>query len=148
MADTRVQVAVEDWVRREWMAGEYGQRFARERVSLRSGGVFDFDAVSTDGKIVANISTSGARTARGKHAVGKMLKVRSDIYFLLLAHGERKLMLLTEEDMFKRWSKELENGRVPDAITFVHVRIPRELDEQLKAARSRASREVSPAGAS
>jgi len=38
----------------------------------RSGGVFDFDAVSDDGKIVASISTSGSKTATGKYAVGKM----------------------------------------------------------------------------
>ena len=46
MADTRVQLEVEDWVRRNWMPEQYGIRFSRERLRLRSGGVFDFDAVS------------------------------------------------------------------------------------------------------
>ena len=146
MADTRVQIAVEDWVRREWMPREHGQRFHRERVALSCGGVFDFDAVSDDGSIVANISTSGAKTASGNHAVGKMLKVRSDIYFLLLAHGERKLMVLTEEDMYAQWRKEVENGRVPGMVEFVHVPIPDELGERLKMSRRRASHEVSPTG--
>lgn len=147
MADTRVQLDVEDWVRREWMTEQYGRRFARERVSLRPGGVFDFDAVSDDGNVVANISTSGSKTASGKHAVGKMLKVRSDVYFLLLANADRTLMLLTEQDMYDQWLKERENGRVPDAIEFVHVEIPDELDARLRASRSRASREVSPTAA-
>lgn len=88
MADTRVQLEVEDWVRREWMPRQFGQRFSRERVSLSPGGVFDFDAVGEDGRVVATISTSGAKTSGGKNAVGKMLKVRSDIYFLLLAKAE------------------------------------------------------------
>ena len=142
MADTRVQVMVEDWVRREWMPERYGQRFSRERVDLSSGGVFDFDAVSTDGTIVANISTSGSKTVRGKHGTGKMLKVRSDIFFLLLAKAHRKLVLLTESDMCERWLSEVENGRVPDSIEFVHVEIPDDLDLKLKASREAASREV------
>ena len=81
MADTRVQLEVEDWVRREWMPHKLGQQFSRERVRLSSGGVCDFDAVSSDRRIVAAISTSGAVTAGGKHAVGKLLKIRSDCFF-------------------------------------------------------------------
>ena len=144
MADTRIALMVEDWVRREWMPTEYGQRFSRERVPLTSGGVFDFDAVSADDRIVANISTSGSRTASGKHAVGKMLKVRSDVYFLLLAKAERRLVLLTERDMYEQWMKEVENGRVPSGIEFAHVEIPSELDSKLRVSRLRASQEVSP----
>ena len=145
MADTRVQVDVEDWVRREWMPGRYGQRFSPERAALTSGGVFDFDAVSADGAIVANISTSGLRTAGGKHGTGKVLKVRSDVFFLLLAEAPRKLMLLTETDMYENWLSEAESRRVPDSIEFVHVEIPHDLDLQLKSSRARASREVTPA---
>jgi hypothetical protein len=80
MADTRVQLEVEDWVRRNWMAAQFGTKFSRERLPLRSGGVFDFDAVSDDHSIVATISTSGAKTSGGKHAVGKILKLRSDSF--------------------------------------------------------------------
>lgn len=142
MADTRVQVMIEDWVRREWMPQRYGQPFSRGQVELTSGGVFDFDAVSADGAIVANISTSGLKTARGKHGSGKVLKVRSDIFFLLLARAPRKLMLLTESDMHDRWISEAESGRVPASIKFAHVQIPRALDLKLRASREVASREV------
>ena len=76
---------VEDRVRREWMPERYGQRFSRERVELNAGGVFDFDAVSADATIVASISTIGLRTAGGSPGSGKVQKVRSDIFFLLLA---------------------------------------------------------------
>lgn len=78
MADTRIQIEVEDWVRLNWMPQQFGQKFCRERLPLSSGGVFDFDAVSEDRKIVATISTSGAKTVTGKHAVGKLLKIRSE----------------------------------------------------------------------
>ncbi len=51
MADTRIQIQVEDWIRRNWMPKKFGQKFHRERLQLSSGGVFDFDAVSADNKI-------------------------------------------------------------------------------------------------
>src|SRR6266404_9696240 len=74
MAHTGVQLEVEDWVRREWLPQEFGQRFSRERLKLTPGGFFDFDAVSADEKIVASISTSAARTATGNHERHASLK--------------------------------------------------------------------------
>jgi len=53
LADSRIQLEVEDWVRRNWMPTQYGTKFSRERLRLRSGGLFDFDAVSEDHFIVA-----------------------------------------------------------------------------------------------
>jgi hypothetical protein len=145
MADTRVQLEVEDWIRKYWMPEEYGQTFHRERVRLSSGGVFDFDAVSADEKTVATISTSGAKTASGKNAVGKVLKVRSDVFFLLLAEAERRVCVLTEQDMYDYWLREREAGRVPGTVEFVCAEISAQLRERLSVSRRRASREVSPA---
>ena len=144
MADTRVQLEVEDWVRREWMAQRFGQQFFRERVKLSPGGVCDFDAVSADRKIVAAISTSGALTAGGKQGVGKMLKIRSDMYFLLLAAADRRLVVLTESDMHERCVKEATIGRVPSSIEFVCAKIPVELEARLRVSRGAASDEVFP----
>ncbi|MYN67191.1 MAG: hypothetical protein F4X11_19520 [Acidobacteria bacterium] len=146
MADTSAQLTVEDWVRREWMRAQYGQPCSRERVRLTPGGVFDFDAVSADHRIVAVISTSGYKTATGRSGSGKMHKIRSDIYFLLLTEVERKLVLLTEQDMYAQWEKEVEKGRVPDSVEFVRVEIPEDLNRQLRDSRRAASREVTPEG--
>jgi len=63
MADTRIQIEVEDWVRRNWMPTHFGKKFFREHLKIRSGGVFDFDAVSDDASIVGTISTSGSKTS-------------------------------------------------------------------------------------
>lgn len=142
MADTRVQLEVEDWVRREWMPPRFGQQFFRERVRLSSGGVCDLDAVSSDRKVVAAISTSGAFTARGKLAVGKMLKIRSDMYFLLLADAERRIVVLTEKDMYDQCLKEAAGGRVPSSIEFVRADIPEQLRARLRVSRSTASDEL------
>jgi hypothetical protein len=147
MAATNVQLEVEDWVRRNWMPENFGQQFHRDRVKLSCGGVFDFDAVSADGRITASISTSGGKTARGKFGVGKLLKIRSDMYFLLLADADRRVVVLTEPDMLAVCEAEKRNGRVPASIEFVLAHIPNELRNRLNAARQKASEEVSPARA-
>ncbi|MGD0266866.1 MAG: hypothetical protein ABSD47_18215 [Candidatus Methylomirabilota bacterium] len=125
------------------MPEHFGSKFHRERLPLRSGGVFDFDAVSEDGDIVATISTSGSKTAAGKHAVGKLLKLRSDMLFLLLVEAKRKVVVLTEKDMLEQCEKERKGGRVPQEIEFVCATIPNELRLRLAKAKSQASAEVS-----
>lgn len=144
MAETRCQLECEDWVRLNWLPNRFGQAFHRERLRLTSGGVFDFAAVSADLTVAITISTSGATTAGGKSAVGKMMKLRSDMYFLLLADRPQSFVVLTEYDMYERCLKEKEAGRVPAQIEFLHVELPPELNEKLREARRRASVEVSP----
>lgn len=141
MADTRVQIEVEDWVRQEWMPTKYGMNFYRERVKIRSGGVFDFDAVSGDKRIVATVSTSGAKTSGGKHAVGKILKIRSDMLFLTMVDATQRLVVLTERDMYEQCLKEKAGGRVPPEIEFTFAALPPELNTRLVAARLKASTE-------
>jgi hypothetical protein len=141
MADTRVQLEVEDWVRRNWMPTQYGIKFSRERLKLRSGGVFDFDAVSDDHSIVATISTSGSKTSSGKHAVGKILKLRSDMLFLTMVEAKRRIVVLTEQDMCDQCQKEVAGGRVPPEIEFVTAIIPGELRAKLIKARAASASE-------
>lgn len=123
------------------MASHFGIKFSRERMSLRSGGVFDFDAVSEDHSIVATISTSGSRTSAGKYAVGKMLKLRSDMLFLTMVAAKRRVIVLTERDMCDQCEHEATGGRVPPEIEFACATIPDELRTRLIAARRRASEE-------
>jgi hypothetical protein len=123
------------------MASHFGTPFSRERLPLRSGGVFDFDAVSDDPSIIATISTSGAKTAGGKNAVGKLLKLRSDMLFLTMVKAERWLVVLTERDMYDQCAKEVAGGRVPSEIEFVCADLPGDLRARLVAARMRASSE-------
>jgi hypothetical protein len=141
VADTRIQIEVEDWVRRNWMASHFGMKFSRERLPLRSGGVFDFDAVSEDRSVVATISTSGAKTSGGKHAIGKILKLRSDILFLTMVQATRRLIILTERDICDQCEKEAAGGRVPPEIEFACAIIPDDLRVRLVAARRKASGE-------
>jgi hypothetical protein len=128
------------------MPAEFGQPFFRERVRLRSGGVFDADAVSADQLIVATISTSSATTSSGKNAVGKLMKLRSDMLFLLLAAPTRALMILPEKDMYDAMQKERAVGRVPPEIEFYCAPLPPELAQRLRTAKLASAAEVSPKG--
>jgi hypothetical protein len=145
MADTRVQLEVEDWVRVNWMANHFGQKFHRSRLRLSAGGVFDFDAVSADQLIAASISTSAAKTSAGKLAVGKLMKLRSDMLFLLMAEPpSKRIIILTDKSMFTTCLKERESGRTPKGIDFLLAEIPDELEQRLVQARIVASKEVTP----
>jgi hypothetical protein len=148
VADTRVQREVESWIRQNWLPREYGQVFHSRELRLTGGGVFDFDAVSEDGKIAVTISTSGAQTASGKRGSGKLQKIRADALFLMMAEVARRVLLFTEADMYELCKKERQNGRLPASIEFALVAdLPAELRERLSEARKVASREVSPGDA-
>jgi hypothetical protein len=145
MADTRVQLEVEDWVREKWMKDHFRDEFHRTRIKLTSGGVFDFDAVNRDKSIAASISTSVGKTSSGKHPSGKLMKLRSDMLFLLMAENlTRRFVILTDESMYKTCMKEREGGRVPNGIEFLLAQVPIELEKRLSLARELASKEVTP----
>jgi len=145
VADTSVQTGVERWVRSVWLPREYGCSFYRDGVRLTCGGVHSFGAVSGDGQLIASISTSSAMTPGGKRGAGKLLKIRSDMYFMLLAEDvDQRLILFTEPDMLELCEEERARGKVPDSICFRWVGLPQELVERLTAARRVASREVNP----
>jgi hypothetical protein len=144
MADTRVQLEAEDWVRREFLPKALGGTFHRERVKLEPGGVFDCDAVSPDHTTAVVISTSTCRTSTGKHAVGKTMKIRADILFLLMALSRRKAMVLTDKGMHDWCVKEQGGGRLPRHIEFLHAELPGELAVKLAASQKVASDEVRP----
>ena len=145
MADTSAQREADVWIRLHWMPEKFQQGFESKNLTLSSKGVFKFDAVSDDERIVANISTSSAITARGKHGVGKMQKIRADVYFLLLLPDvKRKLLIFTESDMVESCNKEKEKGRIPQSIEIYHATLPSELRIKLQSSKKIASDEVSP----
>lgn len=147
MADTRVQRRVEEWIVERELPAIYGASFSKRTLSLSWGGVFEFDAVSADGKIVACISTSGCRTATGRNAVGKYHKIRADALYLLHAIHTTKLALpFTDPGMLAHFEKERARGRFPpaDVIELRLVTLPATLAADLQLATRSASVEVSP----
>lgn len=144
MANSRVQLKIENWIRMQWLPQKFGQPFTLCQLKLISGGYFDLDAVSADGSIVANISTSSSKTTGGNLATAKIQKLRADMLFLTLVPAKTHLIVLSEEDMFALCLKEKKSGRVPEEVEFIHAAIPDDLKFLLTEAKKVAACEVTP----
>ena len=144
MADSTVTIKIEDWVRNVWMKNEYGQSFSKKILVLNTGGNYEFDAVSEDDKIVGLISTSSAFTASGNRAPGPNRKIKADILYFTMIKTERKLLLFTEDNLYKEFVVEKNNRRIPNDIELVKVNIPEDMNDELKMFKSIASKEVTP----
>lgn len=144
MADSKIQLLIEAWIREKWLPEKYGEKFSAQHLQLNTEGYFDFDAVSTDRKIVVNISTSSCRTSGGNISSAKIQKLRADMLFLTMVEADKKIIALSEKDMYDYLLKEKKNGRVPNEIDFIHAPIPEHLTDALTAARKIAVDEVTP----
>ncbi len=131
MANTQaLKKVVEPFVRR-WLEKRYGQEFQTRElpVGRKSNGeeaVYEFDAVSSDGAVAANISTAGELKA------GQLYKLFYDAYMLHRASATKKLLILTErkvaEDLERRG-----DGKLPADVETVVCELK---GQALKAARS------------
>lgn len=122
----------EDHVRRFFLKEQFGIRFSRERIRLSPGGIFDFDAVSEDEKIICCVSTSVGETAGGNSAVSKLSKMKADVLNLLLVPGDKKkIMVFTDEKMAELLIKEKENGRIPNDIEILISSLPQDIYDGL-----------------
>lgn len=144
MSDTRCQSDCERWVRDNCLPEIFGMQFEERAMPLSSGGIFKFDAVSEDGSIIASISTSKAAMSSGKPGVGKLMKIRSDMLFHVLAGQAQHYLVFTEECMLSQLEAERERGRVPPQIRFLKAELPPELKTRLHSARGDSSSEVQP----
>lgn len=145
MADTSIQKIVETWVRDHFLAKKYGCQFAERHLSLSWGGKFKFDAVSEDGQIVANISSSPGKTNKGRSASGKIHKIKSDTLYLTNAIGPTtRVQVFTEKSMAERFTKEAKNGRYPGDVVLLTVELPTSIQEQVTKVRKIAVDEVTP----
>ena len=94
MADTTPQLKAQNWIVNKWLPGQYKCNFQSMKLTLKWGGEFEFDAVSSNKKIAVCISTSKSKTANGINAIGKYQKIKSDALYLLFAKGVRKRVLV------------------------------------------------------
>jgi hypothetical protein len=148
MADSRIQHEAEQWVVDQALPAMFGQPFAKRRLKLEWGGVFEFDGVSEDQRIVTCVSTSAGRTASGKNPSGKIVKIKADTLYLLAATAERRLLVFTERLMMNMFEREQASGRFPPSIELVLISLPEELQARLDVTRALASSEVSSGKAS
>ena len=142
MANTSLLLTkVEPYVR-DWLGRKFGKVFARRDLPLAGcEGEQSFDAVSEDGKVVACIRFSSGLTSGGKFPTGKRDAALRDLYFLLLANAERKLLVLTDKEFFKLFS-DRRRFKIHSSIDILHCELPTELEKIVKSIRRKATEEI------
>lgn len=141
MANTKVQLEVEAWIRDTYLKARFGQSFAKKKVRLPTGGQYECDAVNHDESILVAVCTSGKTTSSGRQAAGSIRKVKGDIDYLAVIPAKSRLVILTDPEMCDYWRKQAKAGRVSDTVQFEFVDLPPLLKAKLFASRFRASRE-------
>jgi hypothetical protein len=148
MADSTFRTQVEAFVRDQWLCRLIGQVFTKSTVALNTGGKFEFDAVSADNKILACISTNAGRTismrGRSKKARPKLHKIRSDILYMLCSEAQRRLVILTDLNMYDLCMEEVNGGRMPQGIEFLLADVPNEMQDRLGREHYDGACEVTP----
>lgn len=145
MADTSGQKSVESWIRDNFLKQQYGREFSERKLLLAWGGLFCSDAVSDDGRIVVNISSSPGKTSKGRSASGKIHKIKSDTLYLLHAVGPvTRAQVFTEKSMAEHFGKEVLNGRFPKDVERLVVSLPPEIQAAVESVRKLAVEEVTP----
>jgi len=146
MADsTTATKDVENWIRNEFLPKKYNQAFSKRKLGVQSGGEFECDAVSEDGKIVCFISTSSSMTAGDKPGAGKLAKIRADAFWAgsLSEKPQEILFAFTDKSMVELIKQEKENGRFPKHIKTLLVKLPADLAAKLAEMKKKAAEEVS-----
>ena len=113
---------VENWIRNEFLSNKYHQAFAKRKLGIQSGGEFECDAVSEDGKIVCFISTS-VNTTTGENP--GLAKIRSDAFWAgsLSEKPQEIVFAFTDKSMVELIKQEKENGRFPKHIKTLLVKV-------------------------
>jgi hypothetical protein len=127
MADSMIATKdVENWIRSEFLPKKYHQAFAKRKLGVQSGGEFECDAVSEDGKIVCFISTSPVKTADGQFDTGALANVREKALWTISLNEKPETIVFacTDKSMLELVKKEKENGRFPKQIKTLLVKLP------------------------
>jgi len=127
---------------RSWLKNQYGVEFGKTALPLRDcEGKHEFDAVSSNGRIVAEIKTASGRTSGGKHPSGKRAPVFEQLYFLSLVKAYEKLLIITDAEFFEIM-KGRTAGIVPADIKLVKCPLPPHLAEIVYSITNEASKEI------
>ena len=135
MADSSIaKKDVENWIRNEFLPKKYHQSFSKQKLGVQSGGEFECDAVSEDGKIVCFISTS-VSTATGENPglgpaeelrdATKLHKIR-EVAFWAVSLSEKPESIVfacTDKSTVELIKKEQALGRFPKHMKTLLVKI-------------------------
>ena len=127
---------------RSWLKDQYGVEFGKNALPLRHcEGKHEFDAVSSNGNIVAEIKTASGWTSGGKHPSGKRASAFEQLYFLSLVEADKKLLVITDAE-FLEIMKARTAGIVPADIELVKCPLPPNLAAIVRSITNEASKEI------
>lgn len=146
MANTRhLTIAVENYVRKQ-LTEKFGQPFSKKRLSIgyKANGqptTREFDAVSEDGAIVADIKSSTGKTSGGKNPSGKVAAAYKDLYFLSLVKAPRRLLILTDPNFYAILQRN-SDGKLAPGLELLHIPLSPDLADQVQAVQAVARKEM------
>jgi hypothetical protein len=124
MANTSIATKeVEEWIRSETLPKKYHQVFAKRKLGVMSGGEFECDAVSEDGKIVCFISTSSSTTTGENPGLAK---IREAALWAVSLNEKPEIIVFafTDKSLVELIKKEQGLGRFPKHIKTLLVKLP------------------------
>ena len=115
----------ESWIRNEFLPKKFGQEFAKKKLGVQSGAEIEFDAVSTDGKIVAIISSIPGMTSEGRPDPDVLAKVREKILWCVSLNEKPETIVFayTEKSMGELLKQEKQKGRLPKNLKLMLVKL-------------------------
>jgi hypothetical protein len=133
---------VEPYVRAQ-LERRYGVQFSSRTLALTTGGMHEFDAVSSDGSIVTSIKSLSARTRSNKRPAAKYLNCVAELYFLSLVDAPQRLLILTTPAWHAMFTSYIEN-RLHPGIAIELLELSPELQAEVDRVRDIASAEMAP----
>jgi hypothetical protein len=137
---------VEDYVRTV-LSERHGRAFAARPLKLRTGGMHEFDCVSSDGSIVASVKSASGLTASGKNPSGKIKDSLAELYYLSLVEAPVRLLVLTTPSFYDIFTK-VARGAIAEGIAVECISLPDAIQAEVDKVVRLASAEVTPALAS
>jgi len=147
VSDTQhLKTHVEDEVR-AWLTKEFGQTFRKDflQVGIKSDGspaVREFDAISTDGQIVASIKASTWITVGGNQPAAKVHSFYTELYFFdLIGKRAKKLLIFTDAAARNGFAK-ICDGKKADDVELMPFELSSGIRREADLALAAASREI------
>ena len=126
MADATIATKdIETWIRNEFLPKKYGQAFSKRKLGVQSGGEFECDAVSEDGKIVCFISTGSSNAAGEKSGADALTHIRKVAFWAVSLSEKPEIIVFacTDKSMVELIKKEQGLGRFPKHIKTLLVKV-------------------------
>jgi hypothetical protein len=143
MADTsKLKKEVEDWYRKKYLQPKKKDiEITQEKVMLKWGGFFEFDAVIKEGNRISEVHC----LSTSKYNPAQMHKIKDDALMLTaVSKFIKKVIAFTDNSLYSKVKEQQENGRFPLDIKLIPLEndVPKEIKDIIKKVKEAAINEV------